>query len=109
MRVRIGAVLTALCMLAIASPVWAHGESTNLTIEHNDTIGNTTLKPGAYRFEVDPTKNDIKVMSKNRLVATIQGKWVDLKYTAPYSAVIITKDKIQEIQFMGKRQAIRVE
>lgn len=101
--------LAVLAAAAFAIPVWAHGLSAPVSLDKPATIGNTTLKPGNYRMVVDSTTNKVRVMHDGRVLATVPGKWVTLKNKSPYTAVVINKNQIQEIDFSGKTQAVRLE
>lgn len=108
MRVSLNVCVAAIAAFAFALPVWARTESASLTLNKPATIGTTTLKPGTYRFVTQPSTNDIRVEENGRTVATVPGKWISLKNKSPYTDVVLSNDQIQEIDFSGKMQAIRI-
>lgn len=109
MRVHTNVCLAVLAAFGFAIPVWGHGLSATVNLENPATIGSTTLKPGNYRVVVDGKTNEVQVVQDGHVLATVPGRWVSLKNKAPYTAVILSKNQIQEIDFSGKTQAIRVE
>jgi hypothetical protein len=110
MRVHTKVGVSVLAAVAFAIPAWAaHKMSTQLSLNHPTKIGDTTLKPGNYRLVVNSGQNDVRVMKEGRLLATVPGKWVNLKNRSPYSDVVINKNQVKEIDFSGKTQAIRVD
>ena len=109
MRVYRNGCLAVLAAAAFAIPVWAHGLSAPLSLDKPATIGDTTLKPGNYRVIVDSKTDQVRVTQDGRVLATVPGKWVTLKNKSPYTAVVIDKNQIQEIDFSGKTQAVRPE
>jgi hypothetical protein len=110
MRVQMKFCISVLAAVAFAIPAWAsHKMSTQLSLNHPTKIGDTTLKPGNYRLVVNSGQNDVRVMQDGRLLATVPGKWVDLKSRSPYTDVVINKNQVKEIDFSGKTKAIRVD
>lgn len=50
----------------------------------------------------------VRIERDGKLVATVQGKTVDLKSKAPYGALVFDGRRIEQIQFQGKMQAIEI-
>lgn len=100
--------LAVLAMLALASPVFAKSFSQTIDISRPTTIGRKSLRPGHYKFTANLSSDMVRVEHDGKVVATVQGKAVDLKNKAPYSALVFNGQRIQEIQFQGKMQAIKV-
>ena len=99
----------AFVILALATPLWARTESARLTLNQPATIGQTTLHPGRYRFVANTMTQSVRVMRNGRTMATIPGKWVTLHQKSPYTAVLLQKRVIQEIQFSGRTKAIKLD
>lgn len=109
MRHRLHFLFALLALLAITCPAWAHTETTRLTLNRPATIKNTTLRPGHYKFVVNPKTDEVRVMRNSRVVATIPGKPVELKNKSPYTAVVFNKRQIHEFEFRGKTQAVKID
>ena len=103
--------MAAVCMAAFsfAIPLWAHALSADVTLGKAATIGTTTLNAGSYHVVVDSKTNQVQFMQDGHVMATAPGKLVSLKSKSPYTALVLNKDQIQEIQFSGKAEAIRIE
>ena len=109
MRTRLSPCLAALAVVAFAIPVWAHSESTPLTLTRPATIGTVSLQPGRYTLTADTDMNDVIVKRAGKLIATVPGKQVALNRKPEYTAVVFNHRQIQEIQFEGKTEAIKVD
>ena len=109
MRIRVSPFIAALAVVVFTCPVWAHSESIHLRLSRPATIGSTSLQPGKYTFSADTNMNQLIVKRDGKLVATIPAKEVTLKHKSPYTAVVFNHRQIQEIQFGGKTQAIKVD
>ena len=111
MRIRAKHCLTALSLIAfMALPVWAHTDSAQLTVLNHATIAGKQLKPGTYKLEVDPDQTQMKVVNTQtyRTVAEVPVHWVQVKKAPNNTQVILNGHQVQEIEFSGKTQAVRV-
>ena len=109
MRIRVSTLVAALAVVVFACPVWAHSESMHLRLSRPATIGSTSLRPGKYTFSADTNMNQLTVKRDGKFVATVPASEVTLKRKSPYTAVVFNHRHIQEIQFGGKIQAIKVD
>jgi len=109
MRTRLSPSLAALAVVAFAIPVWAHSESTPLTLSQPATIGTISLQPGQYTLSADTDMNQVMVKRDGKVIATVPGKEVTLNRKPEYSAVLFNNRQIQEIQFEGKTEAVKVD
>jgi hypothetical protein len=102
--------VAVLAVLAFSAPVFARAMSQPLDLTQPAMIGSTTLKPGQYHLSADPNSNQVRVVrdSDRKLVATVQGTTVTLHQKSPYGAVIMDGQRIHEIQFAGKTEAIEL-
>jgi uncharacterized protein YfaP (DUF2135 family) len=105
---RFANLLVVLAMLALASPVFAKSFSQTIDISQPATIGEKSLQPGHYKFTADLNSDMVRIERDGKLVATIQGKTVDLKNKSPYGALVFNGRRIEQIQFQGKMQAIEI-
>jgi hypothetical protein len=111
MRIHLKHYLTALSLIAfLALPVWAHTDSAQLTVLNEATIGGTQLKPGTYKLEVKPNETQMKVVdtSTDRTVAQVPVHWVRVNNPPANTQVLLNKHQVQEIEFSGKTQAVRI-
>jgi hypothetical protein len=111
MRTHAKHYLTALSLVAfLALPVWAHTDSAQLTVINPTTIAGKQLKPGTYKLEVQPDQKELKVVNTEsyKTVAEVPCHWVNLKNAPNNTEVMLRKNKITEVDFSGKMQAIRV-
>ena len=109
MRTYLSPCLAALAVVALAIPVWAHSESAPLTLSRPATIGTVSLQPGKYTLTADTDMNDVMVKRDGKLIATVPGKQVTLNRKPEYTAVLFNRRQIQEIQFEGKTEAVKVD
>ena len=111
MRIPAKYYLTAPLLVAcMALPVWAHTDSANLTVLNETLIAGKQLKPGTYKLEVQPDKTQMKVVNTKtyKTVAEVPVHWVHVKKAPNNTQVILNGNHVQEVEFGGKTQAIRV-
>lgn len=107
MRIRVSLLLSVLCVLMMSAPAWARNLSSQFTFSHLTKIANSQLKPGQYRFIADESTGQVKVLRKGKVVAHVQGQWVNLKKKSEYSEVMSTRHEIQEVLFAGQARGIK--
>jgi hypothetical protein len=110
MQYRLTQCLAVLAVLAFSVPVFARAMSQPLDLTQPATIGSTTLQPGQYHLTADPNSNQVRVVrdSDKKLVATVQGTTITLHQKSAYGAVVMDGQRIHEIEFRGKAQAIEL-
>jgi len=111
MRTHAKHYLMALSLVAfLALPVWAHTDSAQLTVMNPTTIAGKQLKPGNYRLEVQPDQTHLKVVNTEtyKTVAEVPCHWINLKNAPINTEVELNKNKVTEIDFSGRTQAVRV-
>jgi hypothetical protein len=109
MRIRVAPFFAFLAVLLLSCPVWAHSESTPLTLMQPATIGNMTLKPGQYRFFADLNTDQVRVERNGKVVGTFTGKPVMLHSKSEQTAIVFNGRRISELQFTGKTEAIKLD
>lgn len=109
MRTRVNPCLAALAVAAVAIPVWGRTESAPLTLSQPATIGTVSLKPGLYTLTADTDMNEVMIKRDGKVIATVPAKGVTLNRKPEYTAVVFNNRQIQEIQFEGKTEAIKVD
>lgn len=109
MKIRVAPFVAFLSVLFLSCPVWAHSESTPLDLSQPATIGNTTLRPGQYKLVADLNADQVRVESNGKLIGTFTGKTVALRSKSEQTAVIFDGQRISEIEFAGKTEAIKLD
>jgi len=109
MRTRSNPCLAALAVAAVAIPVWGRTESAPLTLNQPATIGTVSLKPGLYTLTANTDMKEVMIKLNGKVIATVPAKGVTLNRKPEYTAVVLNNRKIQEIQFEGKTEAIKVD
>ncbi|MGB6482054.1 MAG: hypothetical protein WBE86_01055 [Candidatus Acidiferrales bacterium] len=105
---RFSQCLAILAVLALSAPVFARSMSQPLELNQPATIGSATLQPGHYELKADPNSNQVRVERDGKLVATVEGRTVTLNKKSDYGAVVMDGQRIHEIQFAGKTEAIEI-
>jgi hypothetical protein len=111
MHIRAKHYLTALSVMAFfALPVWAHTDSAELTVLNPTMIAGQQLKPGTYKLEVQPSQTQMKVVNAQtyKTVAEVPVHWIQIKKAPNSTEVILNKNNVNEVEFGGKTQAVRV-
>lgn len=111
MHIRAKQCLTALSLMAFfALPVWAHTDSAKLSVLTPTTIAGTELKPGTYNLEVQPNATTMKVVNTQtyKTVAQVPVHWIQVKKAPSSTQIILNQNQVNEIEFGGKTQAVRI-
>ncbi|HKS81980.1 MAG TPA: hypothetical protein VJR23_10795 [Candidatus Acidoferrales bacterium] len=95
--------------ILVAVPVWAHTDSVRVQLTHTVTISGTQLKPGSYDLKVQDSGNDVNIFQDGNKIAQVPCKWVQLSKKSDYSDVQFTKNRITELDFHGKTEAVRFD
>jgi hypothetical protein len=109
MKMRVTPFFALLAVFFLSCPVWAHSESTPLTLSQPATIGSTTLKPGQYRIVADLKTDQVRVERNGKLIGTFTGTPVTLNSKSEQTAIVFDGQRISEIQFTGKTEALKLE
>ena len=104
MRKRVYALFAILIIFALTVSVWAGPVTTTITVTKPAKIAGTELKAGEYQISV--LNNKVTVMRGSKVVAEVQGEWVERKEKARYTTVIMDNNEIREIRFGGKTQVL---
>jgi hypothetical protein len=105
--------LGVLAVVIMSMPVWAGNDtarkvSTGLEISRATMVGNTELKPGSYKIEATESANQFTVLRAGKVVATVPCHWITLPSKATSSIVSTDGGRVDEIEFQGSDQAIKV-
>lgn len=103
-------VALAAIMFAFTTVTFAANKNqASFTLPSAATVGSTDLKPGDYKAELKTEGgNSVKVdiLQHGKTVATAEGKLKDLPATMTHDAVIFNNNKIDEIDFGSRKQAV---
>ena len=93
----------ALCgALAIAVPLLAKPMSTTVPLTHSAKVGQTDLKAGEYRFQIDG--NHLTILKGKNQVAEADGRWEDRDSKSDYTSIVSNAEgKVIELRFAGKK------
>jgi hypothetical protein len=107
---RLSQCLALAAVVAFAVPVFAKRMSQPLEVNQPTQIGSVTLQPGTYRVMADSNSNQVLVKRDRdgKLVATVEGKIVTLPHKSVYGAIVMDGQRVHEIEFAGKTQAIEI-
>jgi hypothetical protein len=109
---RISQCLAIIAVVALSAPVFARSNvvSQPLDLDQPATIGSTVLQPGQYKIMADLSSDQVRVKndSNGKFVASVEGKTVTLNKKSVYGAVVMNGNRIHEIQFSGRTEAIEI-
>lgn len=105
---RFGLCVVLAAAFSFSAPVFARAMSQSLELTQPAMIGSTTLAPGSYKVTADLNSDRVQVEQQGKLIATVEGKTVTLHRKSPYAAIVMDGNRISEIQFSGKIQAIQI-
>jgi hypothetical protein len=108
MRLHAKQFLGGLALLALSVPVWAHTDSVAFYSDGSATIAGTQLKQGDYQLKVKDNATELQVTQSGKVVATIPVQWVQLPNKPETTEVVTDNDKIVEVDFGGKTQAVKI-
>jgi hypothetical protein len=104
---------TAIFLLLPLTAFARSKDTGSLNLVSTTKIGTTQLKPGNYKVRWDGSSPNVKVavLQRNKPVATLQAKLIELPKPAPYNSVQtdVHTNQIQQIDFGGKREALVVQ
>jgi hypothetical protein len=101
--------LTALAAVAMMSlPVWARPDSTTLVVDTPTQIGATQLEPGQYQLQAKPNADHLTVYRDGKAVAEVPVHWIQKDKKAEQSQILMSDNRVTEVDFSGKTQAIQI-
>ena len=88
--------------LAIAVPLFAKPVSTTVPLAHPAKVGQTELKAGEYRFQIDG--DHLTILKGKTQMAEANGRWEDRDNKSEYTSIVSNADgKVIELRFAGKK------
>jgi hypothetical protein len=108
MDLRTKTCLTAVAVLALSLPIWAHTDSAQLVIDHPVTIGTQQLAPGTYDLKANDAQNQINVVrtDNGKTIASVPCEWVQLAQKPRQTEVLFDADRVVEIDFAGQTKGV---
>lgn len=110
MRIRPNNLVLLFAAFAFSVPTWAaKTDVAHVDFDHQVTVAGTTIPAGSYDFRAEPGQSKVEIVRSDdhTMVATVPGKWVSLSSKAPYTQVLADQNRVQEVEFGGKTQAIQ--
>jgi len=100
-RRSIVALVALLATIALAFPVYAHPDRTDLTLSRTCLVGQASLQAGQYKVEFNGDK--VSFIHKGKVVAEANGEWKKTPGKTLNSSVIYQEDgRIIEIHVAGR-------
>lgn len=109
MRLHAKQFLGAAALIALAFPVWARTDSTPLHSDGTTVIGQTQLKEGDYDLRVKDNASQLDVTKDGKVVAQVPVTWIQLQKKADNTQVVLNNNRVVEVDFGGKTQAVKVQ
>jgi|SRR5580692_4856310 hypothetical protein len=107
MRFRTNQIVTALAVLALATPLWARPKSVDFKATEPTSIGTTQLSPGEYELRAKDKETQVDVLRDGKVVAEVPCHWVQLDKKPDQSEVLLNSNRVTELDFGGSTQAAR--
>ena len=105
--------LAVVAILILAMPLWAGKNSSHTYSAHFEAsrvtmIGTMELQPGNYTFEAKEAQNQLDVIMDGKVIATVPCQWIQLPKKAIGSAVQSDENRVTEIDFEGRTEAVKI-
>jgi hypothetical protein len=105
--------LGVLSVLILAIPVWAgknssHKDSMDYDVTQVTMVGNTQLQPGHYTINAREFENQFDILRDGKVIATVPCQWVRLPKKADESEVSTNSNRVNEVEFQGRTEAVKV-
>jgi len=97
-------------LIALALPVWGRTATVWFESDGTTTIGQTQLKAGEYQLKVKDNATQLEVTTQDgKVVTEVPVTWIQLQKKPANTEVIMNKDRVVEVDFGGKTQALKVQ
>jgi hypothetical protein len=110
MDIRTKTCLAVVAVLVLSLPIWARTDSAQLVVDHPVTIGTQQLEPGTYNLKANDGDKQISIAraDNGKIVASVPCEWVQLAQKARQTEVLFNADRVIEIDFSGKTEAVAI-
>lgn len=105
--------LGVVAILILAMPLWAGKNTPRIYSAHFEAsrvtmIGTTELQPGNYTFQVKEAQNQLDVIKDGKVIATVPCQWIQLPKKAVGSEIQSDENRVTEIDFAGRTEAVKI-
>ena len=105
--------LGVLSVLILTIPAWAgrntsHKDSAAYDVSQVTTIGNTQLQPGHYTIEARESEGQFEIVQDGKVIATVPCQWVRLPKKAEQTEISSDGNRVNEVEFEGRMEAVKV-
>jgi hypothetical protein len=113
MRTNWRGYLLAAAVLLIVLPMWAKPKAertdtaTWQTVEAV-TVGTTQIQPGDYTLRAEESGKMLEVLHDGKVVAQVSCHWIELPKRAADTEVSTTNNKVTEVEFAGRTEALQI-
>jgi hypothetical protein len=80
----------------------------DLDVSQPTMVGTTQLQPGDYILKVEDNATQIQVERDGAVVAEVACHWTQLPQKPTTSQVLMTSDRVTEVDFRGKTEAVTI-
>ena len=94
--------------MLLSFPGWARTESVEFSIAQPVTVSGKTLDPGDYTINVKNGADQMDITKDGQVVLQAPCHWIQLKTKPDNTEVEFTANKMTEIEFGGKTDAVQV-
>jgi hypothetical protein len=100
---------TTMAAVAVLSlPVWARTQSATLIVEAPMQIGTTQLERGTYEIRASEGQDHVTVVKDGKAVVEVPCQWIQLNKRASQSEIVTSENRVTEIDFGGKTEAVQI-
>jgi len=102
-----------LALLTVVLPAWGRKNSVRtdsmvFDTEQTVTEGAVQLPPGDYTFEAKEAGNQLEIRNDEKVIANVPCHWIQLPQKAQYSEVQSDRNKVIQVEFEGRTEAVKV-
>ena len=102
-------LVAMLAVLALAISSEAMPTTESVTLHRPASLVGQHLDVGTYRLRIEGDTVTVRSSKNNKVVAEVQGQWVETEKKAPRSSVLLNGDQIMEFRFGGKKYVLKFQ
>ena len=113
MRTNWRAYFLGAAALLMVVPIWAKPKpdrTDTATWEPIEavTVGTTQIQPGNYTLRAQESGKTLEVLHDGKVVAQVPCHWIELPKKAENTEVSTNDNKVTQIQFAGRTEAVQI-